>query len=99
LGAVVLVQNSLGGSATWSVRFGSLSLILIGLGVAIVATEFILIRRVDILSIAQKPAFAAERMTLPYLLASHVFEHALDFIFIGLLAGGAYALAYRLALA
>ena len=99
LGAVGLVQNALGGSATWSVRFGALSLILIGLGVLIVAIEFVLIRGVDILAIAQKPLFAGERMTLPYLLASHVFEHALDFIFIGLFAGGAYALAYRLALA
>src|ERR1017187_5052701 len=36
LGAVGLVQNALGESATWSVRFGALSLILIGLGVLIV---------------------------------------------------------------
>jgi len=95
LAATVLVQSALGSEGVWSMRISNLSAVLLGFAALIVATELIIIRNVRILSIAQRPAFAGERMTVLYLLASHVFEHALDFVFMGLLAGGAYALACR----
>lgn len=92
LGSVVLVQYLLFGPSIWTLRPGWPSLVLIALSVLIVGIEFELIRSVDILAIAQKPSFAAERMSITYLLASHVFEHALDFVFIALFAGGTYAM-------
>ncbi len=93
LASVVLVQYVLTGPSTWIARPQWLSLALIGLATSIVAIEFAFVRSADILAIAQKPSFAGERMSIWYLLASHVFEHALDFVFMGLFAGGAYALA------
>ena len=92
LGSVVLVQYVFFGPSIWTLRPGWPSLVLIALSVLIVGIEFELIRSVDILAIAQKPSFAAERMSITYLLASHVFEHAPDFVFIALFAGGTYAM-------
>jgi hypothetical protein len=43
-------------------------------------------------SLAQKPAFAREGLTVPYLLASHYFEHLLDSIYFALLCGLLYSL-------
>jgi hypothetical protein len=92
LGSVVLVQYLLFGPSVWTLRPGGPSLVLVGLSGLMVGLEFALVRSVDILAIAQKPSFAAQRMSITYLLASHVFEHALDFVFIALFAGGTYAM-------
>lgn len=99
LGSVVVVQYLLFGPSVWTLRPGWLSVLLIAVSVLIVGIEFALIRSVDILAIAQKPSFAKERMSIAYLLASHVFEHALDFVFIALFAGGTYAMLCWVALA
>ena len=49
-------------------------------------------RRADVLGMAQRPAFAPHGLSVPYLIAAHVFEHLLDFLLLALLAGGLYAL-------
>ena len=98
LASIVIVEYGLFGPSPWAVQPRWSSLILIGLGALIVAIEFALVRNVDVLAIAQKPSFAAEGMSISYLLAAHVFEHVLDFVLIALLAGGLYALVCWLAL-
>jgi hypothetical protein len=98
LSGVLLVEYYLSGLHTWAVEPRSLSLILIGTGIGIAIGEVILIKDVNVLAIAQKPSFAVNGLSISYLLCSHVFEHFLDFILIGPLAGGIYALVRWLAL-
>ena len=92
LAAVALTESYLSGVAGYVVTIRPMSLLLIGSGVAMVLVQLLLLRRVSISSIAQRPAFAPQGLSIPYLLASHVFEHFLDFLFISLLAGGMYSL-------
>jgi hypothetical protein len=92
LSGVLLVEYYLSGLDAWTFKPRLISLILIGTGSAIVVGELILLKNVDVLAIAQKPSFAANGLSIFYLLSSHVFEHFLDFILIGPLTGGIDAL-------
>jgi hypothetical protein len=92
LAAVALTESYLSGAAGYVVTMRPMSLLMIASGVALVLMQLVLLRRVNISSIAQRPAFAPRGLSIPYLLASHVFEHFLDFTFIALVAGGVYSL-------
>jgi hypothetical protein len=92
LASVVLVERALSGPRAWAVHPGWPSLILLAGSAAIVAVELALVRGVDVLALAQRPAYASEQLSIPYLLAAHVFEHTLDFALIALASGGFYAL-------
>ena len=92
LAGVLLVENYLSGVNRWVIGPGPLSFVLIGMSILIVAGQLILLKNVDLLAMAQNPPFAPGGLSIPYLLFSHVFEHFLDFVLIGPLAGGIYAL-------
>ena len=92
LASIVLTAHALSGPSTWIVQPGWLSLLLIGIAASIVAVEFAAVRNADVLALAQKPSFAAEGLSVFYLLAAHVFEHLLDFLLLAFLAAGLYAL-------
>ena len=98
LGSLLLVEHYLSGFKTWIFEPGLLSLILIGAGLTVTAGELILLSNVDVLAHAQRPSFAPGGLSIPYLLFSHVFEHFLDFVLIGPLTAGIYALIRLLAL-
>jgi hypothetical protein len=98
LASILLVEYHLSGVNTWTVEPHSWMLILIGTGIAMAIAQLILLRKVDISGIAQKPPFAPNGLSIPYLLCAHVFEHFLDFVLIGPLTGGMYALVRFLAL-
>ncbi|MCW5979283.1 MAG: hypothetical protein KIT09_14505 [Bryobacteraceae bacterium] len=89
---VVVIEYAVSGARRWTVRVGTPSAVLLGVAVAMVAGQFIMLRQTDVLAIAQRPSFAPLGLSLAYLLASHVFEHFLDFVFLGVFAGGVYAL-------
>lgn len=63
-----------------------------GTSIVIVIIELILLKEVDVLAIAQKPSFLGDGLSISYLVFAHVFEHFLDFVLIGPLTGGIYAL-------
>ena len=94
---ILLVERYLSGLKTLRIKAGALSLILIGIGLVIVAGQLLWLTNVDVLAMAQKPSFSADGLSVPYLLTSHVFEHFLDFVLIGPLSGGIYALTRLLA--
>jgi hypothetical protein len=96
--SVVLVEHYLSGLDTWTVKLRWPSLILIIIAIGLIVGELILLRNMDVLAIAQRPSFAPNGLSIPYLLCSHVFEHFLDFILISPLTGGIYALVRPLAL-
>jgi hypothetical protein len=73
-------------------RKSSIALIIAGL--IILAVQLAYLNNVDILAIAQKPAFAEEGLSIAYLLFSHVFEHLLDFLLVAMLTGGLYSLTH-----
>jgi hypothetical protein len=90
--SLLITEAYLGGGETVTVGPGTVSVLLIGLGVTIMMGQLLLLRNVDISTMAQKPSFAANGLSTPYLMCSHVFEHFLDFVLIGPLAAGIYAL-------
>ena len=90
--SVLLVENYLSGLKTWVLDFRLLSVILICMGFTLAVGELILLKNEDVLAYAQRPSFAPNGLSIPYLLSSHVFEHFLDFVLIGPLTGGIYAL-------
>lgn len=91
LTSILLVERYISGLEIWVIKPRRLSLILIGIAIVIVAAQLLFLKNVDVLAIAQKPAFAADTLSIPYLLCSHVFEHFLDFVLIAILTGGIYA--------
>lgn len=93
LSSILIVEYYLSGLHIWTIEPRPLSLILLAASIVIITIELILLKNTDILTIAQKPSFAANGLSIPYLLCSHVFEHFLDFVLIGPLTGGIYALA------
>jgi hypothetical protein len=93
LAGILLVERYISHLDAWLVKPRSLSLILIGAGILILFAQLVYLSNVDVLGMAQKPAFAEGGLSVFYLLFSHVFEHFLDFVFIAPLAGGIYALA------
>jgi hypothetical protein len=90
--AVVLVEYALTGAPHWRIRPRAPSLALLTLAAALAAFELAVLGETNVLAIAQRPAFAPQGLSLAYLLASHVFEHFLDFAFFATLASGVYAL-------
>jgi hypothetical protein len=92
LAAVLLVERRLSGQTHWQVEPRLLSLVLLGLSIVMVGAQLIYLNSIDVLAMAQKPAFAAEGLSVAYLLTSHVFEHFLDFVLIAPLTAGIYAL-------
>jgi hypothetical protein len=90
--AILLVERYLSGHVAWQFEPRTLSLGLIGVSVLLVAGQLIYLNNVDVLALAQKPAFASGGLSVLYLLCSHVFEHFLDFVFIAPLTAGIYAL-------
>ncbi len=91
LAGVVLVETHLCGTSKLRVRPNLQGLVLLGIGFAIVFAQLLVLRSADVLSLAQRPSFAPNGLSISYLLFSHVFEHFLDFVLIGPLAGGLYA--------
>ena len=73
--------------------FPRFSVFLIALAILLLTGQLILLRDSNIHSLAQRPAFAPDGLSIPHLLAAHVFEHFLDFVIIGPLSAGIYALA------
>jgi hypothetical protein len=98
LAGVLLVEYYLSGLQVWSIALHKSTWLLLGMSLLIVIVELSLLKNVKVLAMAQKPAFAAHGLSVPYLLSSHVFEHFLDFVLIGPLTGGIYALVRLLAL-
>jgi hypothetical protein len=92
LAAVLLVESYVSGETKLEVNLSSTRLIVLGAGIAIALAQLLYLRKVNILAVAQHPAFAPDGLSVSYLLCSHVFEHFLDFVIIGPLAGGLYAL-------
>jgi hypothetical protein len=92
LASVMLVEVYLSGATTLTVAPDVPSLVLLGAGCAIAIAQLLLLKNANVLSLAQRPAFAKNGLSVPYLLCSHVFEHFLDFVLIGPLSGGLYAL-------
>ncbi len=97
---ILLVVRYLYGSKhfLWRSDISYLAIILFGLGVLIVVGQVVFLSRHSIRDMAQKPAFAPEGLSIPYLLCSHVFEHFLDFVFIFVLSGGIFCLIVWLSL-
>ena len=92
LGSVLITENWISGIYLWRIEPRFLSLILFGMSVALFGTQLILLMRVNVLAMAQKPQFAGDGFSVPYLLCAHVFEHFLDFVLIVPMTGGIYAL-------
>lgn len=92
LASVLLMELYLSGIDGVSLSPGPASLILIALCVIIAMVERVLLGNVEVGTIAQRPAFAPDGLPIAYLMASHVFEHFLDFVLIAALSGGVYAL-------
>lgn len=90
--AVVLVEASLTKRRQWEIRFGWPSLALLALAGAVALVELAMLGDADPLALAQRPGFAPEGLPIAYLLASHVFEHFLDFVWFAVLSAGLYAL-------
>jgi hypothetical protein len=88
---VVLVERALSGIDTVAIHVGLLPLLVIAVSVAMAIGQLLLLRDAPVLEMAQRPAFAKHGLSISYLMASHVFEHALDFVLMGALAGGLYA--------
>ncbi len=95
LASMLLVEHRISKADAWQIKPRLLSLILIGAGILMLFSQLSYLSGVDVMAMAQKPAFAAGGISIPYLLASHVFEHFLDFVFIAPLTGGIYALIRR----
>jgi len=91
LGGILLTERYLSGAKTVTVNIKATTVFLTGMAIAILIGELILLRHADIGGMAQKPAFAPQGLSIAYLLSAHVFEHFLDFLFIGGLSGGIYA--------
>jgi hypothetical protein len=87
----LIVERTVSGSSHLLLTVGPLSIALLGLALCSVLMQWSLLRGVDVLAIAQKPSFASQSLDVHYLLASHVFEHALDIALLALLTGGLYA--------
>ena len=92
LASVLLMELYLSGIDGVALNPGIVSLLLLALCVVIAIVERLLLGSVDVGAIAQRPAFAPDGLPLGYLMASHVFEHFLDFLLIAALSGGFYAL-------
>ena len=93
LAGVLLAEQRLSGVRAWTIKPRALSLSLIGAGVLILLGQLVYLMNADVLAMAQRPAFAGGKsLSVAYLLFSHVFEHFLDFVLIGPLTGGVYAL-------
>jgi hypothetical protein len=69
----------------WSVGLFVIAVILL-------VWQLVALRRVDVMAMSQKPSFAPQGLSVPYLLASHVFEHTADMVFIAVTAPGFYLL-------
>ncbi len=94
---VLLVDRHLSGTATVGFSFAPLALGLLGIAGVATFVELALMRGASVRSMAQHPAFAPNGLSIAYLLCAHVFEHFLDFVLIGPLTGGLYALARAIA--
>ncbi len=92
MASVLLVEFYLSGVDKWTIQLRLPLLILFGTGIIILIGQFLLLKNVDVLAMAQKPSFTPNGLPIPYLLCSHVFEHFLDFVLIAPLTGGVYAL-------
>jgi hypothetical protein len=84
-------------STPTALRVPVVALILLCLALALLAAQLMILRQTNVLAIAQRPPFATDGLSVGYLLASHVFEHFLDFVLIGPLSAGLYALVLSLA--
>jgi hypothetical protein len=92
LASVLLMELYLSGIDGVLLSPGLVSLLLLALCLFIAVVERLLLGSVDVGTIAQRPAFAPNGLPIGYLMASHVFEHFLDFLLIAALSGGVYAL-------
>ena len=92
LASVVLVESYLSGVDAWTFVLHPMALFLLGAAVSLAVVQPLLLRDVEVLALAQKPPFARNGLPVSYLLCAHVFEHFLDFVLIGPLTGGIYAL-------
>jgi hypothetical protein len=97
LGTHAYVTRQQTGSTAIRPRLPLPALVVLGLGILLLTAQLLILRQTNVLAIAQKPSFAPEGLSVGYLLASHVFEHFLDFVFIAPLCAGLYALLVWLA--
>ncbi|MCS6953504.1 MAG: hypothetical protein RMK57_15345 [Bryobacterales bacterium] len=98
LTAVPIAAAAVLGTERWAAGIGHVrlklsppSVLLIAISLTMALTQWLLVARVDVLALAQRPPFAPHGLPIGYLLASHVFEHFLDFLFFAMLSGGLYA--------
>ncbi len=65
----------------WPASVRRLVLSLLGLALPLLAYQTILPLQAGLQNLAQQPAFASDSLPIPYLLASHYFEHVLDTVY------------------
>jgi hypothetical protein len=92
LGAIILAESYTLPGGIWKVDIPLWSIVLFVIAVLLLIWQLITLRRTDVLGMSQKPSFAPEGLSVPYLLTSHVFEHTADMLFIALTAPGFYLL-------
>jgi hypothetical protein len=92
IAAIVLLESALTGRSEWKIRLRWPPVVLLALAGAMALLELAMLGETDPLALAQRPRFAPEGLSIAYLLASHVFEHFLDFVWLSILSAGLYAL-------
>ncbi len=90
LGAIIFSVNYQNFVCNWSLIISPLPVVLFSLAFLFFAWQLIALRNKDVLAISQKPQFAPQGLSVPYLLAAHVFEHVTDIIFIAITTPGFY---------
>jgi hypothetical protein len=88
---VLLVEHAISGVDSVTIHLGVISLLLMLTCLAMALGQLLALKDAPVLEMAQRPAFAKHGLSISYLMASHVFEHVLDFALLGALAGGLYA--------
>jgi hypothetical protein len=92
IAAIVLLESAFTGRSEWKIRLRWPPVVLLALAGAMTLLELAMLGDTDPLALAQRPRFAPEGLSIAYLLASHVFEHVLDFVWLSILSAGLYAL-------
>ena len=92
LGAILLAHYALYPEGCWNTTVPLWSVGLFVIACILVIWQLLALRGKDVIAMSQKPSFAPEGLPVTYLLASHVFEHTTDIIFVVLTTPGFYVL-------
>jgi hypothetical protein len=94
--SMVAVERFMTGRDGWRLEPRPTALYLLGAALVIVLVQLAYLAQVDVMQMAQRPAFAPQGLSVPYLLSAHFYEHFLDLVLVVPLTGGIYALVRRL---